>query len=162
MFTFHASTAFKTGKRNVNVKALSRNPVEQICIIQPSFTQVKECSDDESARIQNANPQPLKLSPQRGSMRKELEPECTEVQTRRATLTNRKSIPFTRKELQELSFLQHTVQADAHHNSTENSSDNSSINNNSFNLQNLFSEEEKNADYLSPQRNGKQTRQFYH
>lgn len=51
---------YKAGKTNVNADALSRNPVEQIYMIQPQFDEIEECPEDEEARRRNANPQPLK------------------------------------------------------------------------------------------------------
>lgn len=105
---------YKAGKTNVNADALSRNPV-QICMIQPALDEIKECPEDEEARIRNANPQPLKLSPQKGSMIEESEPECNiGMQTRGATSTEGESIPFSRKELQESSFTQHIIEAEIH------------------------------------------------
>lgn len=44
--------AYKAGKTNVNADALSRNPTNQICMIQPSFDEIKECPEDEESRLQ--------------------------------------------------------------------------------------------------------------
>lgn len=63
----------------MNADTLSRNPVEHICMIQPLFDEIEEYEDedpeDEESRIRNANPQRLKLSPRKGSMMDEPEPE---------------------------------------------------------------------------------------
>lgn len=106
--------AYKAGKTNVNADALSRNPTNQICMIQPSFDEIKECPEDDESRLRNANPQFLKSSPRKGSMIDESEPECKGMQTRGTTLTEGESIPFTRRELRELPFTQHTIQAEVH------------------------------------------------
>lgn len=132
---------YKAGKTNVNADALSRNPVEQICMVRPSLDEIEECPEDEEVRIRNANPRPLKPPPQEGSMIPESEPECrTEVRTRRATSTEGDSIPFTRKELRQPSFLRHLVEAEIHRNPEEHQSNE--------NLKELFSEEQINTDCI--------------
>ncbi|RLU20776.1 hypothetical protein DMN91_007390 [Ooceraea biroi] len=70
--------------------------------------------EDDNARARQANPQPLKSSPRRGSMWEEPEPICRGVRTRQAAASDGDSIPFTRKELQELLFTEHTFQAQIH------------------------------------------------
>ena len=65
--------------------------------------------------IRNANPRPLPSSPRRRSMIEEPEHECKPtIQTHKTVSTEGESVPFTRRELQELPFTQHIVEAEVH------------------------------------------------
>lgn len=88
----------------MNADALSRNPIEQICMTQSLYNKIQECSDNKKSNCRNIKPQPLKLSPQKGSMIEEPEPECKGIETRGTTSTEGEGVPFTRKAITRISF----------------------------------------------------------
>jgi len=61
-------------------------------------------------------------------MREESEPIVTRIRTRHAETSDDESIPFTKKELEEPSFIEHIVHAEIHNN-PPNQSNNRSLQN---------------------------------
>lgn len=114
---------YKPGRINANADALSRNPTTNIYPIQPSYDEIEECPEDEEARQRNANPKPLPVTPRRGTMREEPEPVITGMRTRNAEKSEGESVPFSKRELEEPPFTQHTVFAEIHNNAKEQEND---------------------------------------
>lgn len=105
---------YKPGKINANTDTLSRNSSTNIYPIHSQYDEIEECPEDEEARQRNANLNFLTLSPRKGMMRKELEPELLGTRTRSTNKSEGMSIPFTRKELQKPLFTEHIVEVEIH------------------------------------------------
>ena len=105
---------YKPRKINENADALSRNPTTKIYPINPFYDLIEECPEDDEARQRNANPKPLPASPRRGIMVEEPEPIVSRMQTRKFEKSQGESVPFTRRELEEPSSIEHTIQAQIH------------------------------------------------
>jgi len=141
---------YKPGKINANADALSRNPTTNIYTIHTSYDEIEECPEDDKVRQRNANPKPLPASPRKGTMREESEPIVTGMRTRYAETSDGESIPFTKKELQEPSFIEHVVHAEIH-NPPNQSNNTRSLQNTKTpdmenNIQNLSFEMENNEN----------------
>jgi len=106
---------YKPDKINA-VDALSRNPTINIYPIHTLYDEIAEFPEDDEVRRRNANPKPLPASLRRGTMREESEPIVMGMRTRYAETSDGESIPFTKKELEEPSFIEHIVHAKIHNN----------------------------------------------